>query len=70
MSLVKVELFKSPAFVPGNDAQHRSAIQAQMNAFMATIAPQDILQLDLSYASDGKYSEEYTYIGHITYFVP
>lgn len=70
MALVKVETFKSPTFVPGNADVHRVAIQANMNAFMATIAPQDVLQFELNYVSDGKYSEQYTYIGHIVYYVP
>ena len=70
MSLVKVELFKSPAFLPGDEGEHRTAIQAQMNAFMVPILPQDVLSLELRYVSDGKYGERYTYIGHITYFVP
>lgn len=70
MALVKIETFKTPAFVPGNAESNRAVITAQMNAFLAAIAPQDVLQLELHYVSDGKYSEQYAYVGHITYFVP
>lgn len=70
MALIKVETFKSPTFPPGNANTHRVAIQAEMNAFLATIAPIDVLQFELDYVPDGKYAEEYTYIGRIVYYVP
>lgn len=69
MALVKVEIFKSTTFSAGGGESQRVAIQADMNTFLTSIAPADVLQLDLNYVIDGKNSANYAYVGSITYLV-
>ena len=70
MGVVNVRVFKSPAFRPGDADVQRITFQAEMNTFLAAVLPQDVLQLQIDYSPDSKYAGHYTWVGHITYYVP
>lgn len=55
MAVIRVKTFED---------NRRNALEAEMNVFLLTIAPIDVLELKVVHI------ERYLYFGYITYYIP
>ena len=54
----------------GELAARRGLLQNEVNAFLATIAAQDVLALSFDLKPISKYDERYVWVATITYYIP
>ncbi len=75
MAFYRVAFFHSAAFVPYEGAaamvapEAEADLQSQMNAFLATLNPVDVRDVEMQVSQVGKYGPTTWYYGKIVYIV-
>ena len=70
MGVVKVRTFQSALFPAHLADVNRIALEQDINMFITSLLPQNVLEISLRLQSIGKYSQLSCYVATVVYYLP